>query len=727
MTGRAALLSGFALWTWASVDAARALGHGPISGLAAAVALAAATASLLSALTFGGAALARCLPAAAWPLALGALGFEAGARLLGSPVLGAFAGALLFSLGQLPALFVLRRYGAVPPTGRPRRGRALAALLAAAALLLAAAYHESARFAESRRRESEAIARAQKGTAPPERREAGVDLDADDALAFEGPWRSFELTAEVELDAGDILEVRCRQPTPDSPDGVSLFLSADPRFPSGFRLGTALDFEPLGALAREPLAGRRALSLRVEGRSFSASLAPGPSFACRTRVLPDGAVVLLAHAGSASVGPVAIRPLSISESAPSPWADRMHGALRALAAVLLLAAATALAVRVPVVLALDPVLHALLFAAPVLVLAPVRGDAPPALAVAAPLFAGGFLLTLPAFLFAHRSSAWRHGLALAVAVAVLAPAYRLVRERTWPPDFGPVNALTVADWSGPRLERDLLHFTHPALRRWNTYLGRHTFPRVPVALEKTPGLPRAVFLGSSSTAGYWLKLPWPLHVRWRLREEGFDVECVTAGVPGSTAPRLFWYLRNALLHFDPDLVCLTLTFNDTFVQTQIDERAYLLRVTAPDYRRTFLERIRDRVLVTLGERHLRACLDAFARGRLEEARLPDDGPERFERALEDYAVLLAERGVPLVLVKEPLAGDGPRLFKEEFYAAIDRVAGRHGLEVVDPTPHLQRHGGRALFLDEVHPTEEGAARIAEVVAPVVRRVLERGR
>ena len=58
------------------------------------------------------------------------------------------------------------------------------------------------------------------------------------------------------------------------------------------------------------------------------------------------------------------------------------------------------------------------------------------------------------------------------------------------------------------------------------------------------------------------------------------------------------------------------------------------------------------------------------------------------------------RGFRLVLVKEPVSGDGRMLWKQEFREAMDRVGAEFGVAVVDPTPALMAAGGAEMFQDE---------------------------
>jgi hypothetical protein len=237
---------------------------------------------------------------------------------------------------------------------------------------------------------------------------------------------------------------------------------------------------------------------------------------------------------------------------------------------------------------------------------------------------------------------------------------------------------------------------------------------------------RILSLGTSSTHGYWLKLPYTFRLELLLKKEGFNVETMIGAFPGGTGPRLYYYFKNVLLDFSPDVVTLSLYYNDAYDLTQMDEAAYLDRITRPGYRRSLFDRIQDRILVWLGSARLKRYLREFpeSRDRLDPGEGMASPVLRFESMLRDFAVLAKARGIELVLVKEPVAGDRDRLWKREFYAAMDRVGRTFDLPVVDPSPLLNANGGVALFVDNIHPSEEGAQLIAESLLPAVKALLE---
>ncbi|MBM3985405.1 MAG: hypothetical protein FJ296_06920, partial [Planctomycetes bacterium] len=307
-----------------------------------------------------------------------------------------------------------------------------------------------------------------------------------------------------------------------------------------------------------------------------------------------------------------------------------------------------------------------------------------------------------------------------------APA--LAFDRSLVTDAVLMNRMTYVDWRGERLEDELVWLQHPLLRRWNYWLADHRFRDRQVPVERTPGVARVLVLGGSSTWGYRIPsssgMEWPAQLEGLLRRRG-AAEVLNGAYVGATGNRLYRLLRDALLPFEPDVVVLCVTFNDSSSRALGDEEAYYAQVSAPDAGRSWLGD-RDARSVLAREKAVLSAIVASIpgdpRSSLEQWRaagLETSPPERFRRTLEDFASLCAQHGMRLVLVKEPLAGDQRIVWKEEFYAAIDAVSAAHGLTVVDPTPALQAAGGAALFMDRVHPKYGGCG----VIAAEVDRVL----
>ena len=635
----------------------------------------------------------------------------------------------LYPLGFLLALFHLRAF-VRGPEEKEGMGGTLRAFSVVVVLGGAAAWAGSdyvLRFhAPSLTGEREAI---QHPAPPPFRMERPLLLGPHNACAVHRDYRDLEVRGRVVLEEGALFQVRVRVTRPGWPQGVSFFVSVRPGFRSGFYLEANDAFEPLGTWddgAPVPIPGQPLeFTMRVRGRRFEADLGGRAAARAETRCFPTGGVVALAAKGEVRLERLDIRPHAAAAFPPSTTPDRLTGALPPLLFLACFSFLAALFTKrswlrmaEAVAFGLGPAAYGFFRLSP-------RG------AVDLPLLAGAVGAAALLFLLAPMvRSRNLTPLRLALLIFLVAAGAGLVffqgLRRAWPHDYLAVNRLSPADWAGDRIEADLLHLQHPLLRRWNTYLAEHKLRDRGYAIEKKPGVKRILSLGTSSTNGYWLKLPYTFRLELLLRKEGLPVECLIGAVPGGTGPRLYWFFKNALLPFHPDIVTLSLYYNDAYALSQMDESDYLKRISAPGYRRTFPEHVLDMLEVYRGTARLKRLLGAFSRsGKVDPGGASESPPARFERMLRDFAELSRAEGIRLVLIKEPVAGNRDRIWKKEFYAAMDRVGGEYGLPVVDPTPLLQARGGARLFVDNIHPSEEGAQCMAEALLPVIRDLLEK--
>jgi lysophospholipase L1-like esterase len=341
------------------------------------------------------------------------------------------------------------------------------------------------------------------------------------------------------------------------------------------------------------------------------------------------------------------------------------------------------------------------------------------LLVAAVLTLSSLFLFIYLMIHARRLSKARYFALVLVILSGDALVVSVTRPRAWPVDHVHISRLSLADWSVEALHDDLLHLEHPLLRRWNVYLAQHELRDRTYALKKKPGTTRIVALGASSTHGYWVKAPYPFCLEHLLNEEGHDVEVIVGAYPGATGPRLLPFFKNVLLDFEPDIVTLSLYYNDAYALTQFDESAYLARVTEGSH--SLLDAAKARVEIALGAGVLARLERLFQEG----GDMSGEVPARFEAMLTDFARVCEANGVKLVLIKEPVKGDLERIWKREFRDAMDRVGAAFGLPVIDPTPLLLERGGATLFMDNVHPFLEGGIVIAESMLPAMRELLAR--
>jgi hypothetical protein len=563
-------------------------------------------------------------------------------------------------------------------------------------------------------------------------------LDLANALVVPGMWRDGELTARVTLTPGSVLGLRVRAPDPGLARGMLLLLSADPRLASGWRREDTLLFEPQGE-AGGVLTADRPLQLRVlmHGRALEALVDGAPLARAEDERFALGAMVLLVQRGEASLAGLSVVPQA-SEPLPLPSARRelvalLPQALVPAVALLVFAAAGAWLLRRPWPSLLEPAAFACV---PFLLGLAFWRDAdllPANVLRWTGLLAVG-LLFLVVVLRTPAGQAGRGCLLLLLALAGVPLALHAgVPDEAVLSDVRQYSA-RYADWSGERLEEDLLYFTHPRFRQSNLWLAQHRLRSGTHSLHKPPGTRRVLTLGGSATWGF--RLPPEQHLEWPAliaSQLGPDVELLNGSFVGAPGFVLLRSFRDVLLHYEPDVLVLSLYHADAAMLSQADEQGYYAEITAPGFRRSWLSdarvladlrpsRERYERLVTYLPTHPGALAEAWT-GHVGEA-FP---PARYAAMLRQFAALCVEHHVRLVLVLEPMAGDAPGVWKEEFYAAMRSVAADCGAPCVDPRPALQAAGGDRLCFDRVHLNDEGHAVVAREVLPAVQAALQHSR
>lgn len=633
----------------------------------------------------------------------------------------------LLLIGALPALLHLRpdrHLGDADPTARTRPWR-LVLVIAIALCIVGGA---SLRMRQGQLRPWLAqlqLARVEPPATPHADAQTST-LRADNALEIPGRFRDCEVRAQVALTPGALLEVRLRA---QGPEGVALLLSADDRVASRFVRETRDGFADIGSSSTALTSSlSHELVIVCQGSRFTATWNDELIARANEPLFPAGAIALLAARGTATVGDIRVTPMAAAPAGLPRAVPLLSAVLAPIALLVALAFVIARLLHRPWLPTLaGTALSALPFA---LGCALIRGGSPLEAWLASHLaLAAIAMLIAPALMHLRTTGFLRFQAVAALAISVGTLGFLTLRHTAWPASIAAQNALTCLAWSGERLHGDLLHHEHPLLRRWNGYLVDHRFKRRAVSLSKPPGTIRIISLGSSSTFGFGVDSDYPTLAEQRLNQAGDlpQVEIINAAWNGAVGNRLLQLLRNVLLEFRPDVVTLSLYYNDAVNLTQLDEAAYLERITAPDYRRSLLDDLRERIRITAGAGRFEQLHRAAQAAAMPEPVRWDAPfaapPERFRDLLREFASLGREHGFQLVLIKEPIAGDRERIWKREFRAAMDQVGAESGLRVVDPTPALLEQGGAALFSDEVHPYADGHRIIAEVLAEVLRDLI----
>lgn len=639
------------------------------------------------------------------------------------------------SFGLMFALYVLREHTRAIVASGIRGG---ARILVVVAMLgcLAAWVNAQVRAVALR----PAIVMAEKAVAKVSSEPFGLpgslQLGASNALTVPGPFRSVDLDASVTLAPDSLFELRLRAQS-GLPNGVALFLSTDARWKSGFYIESKAAFAPMGddfgvLEADHPYT----LAVRVHGDDFVVSLDGRQVVSARMRAFASGSVVALAARGEVVLSDLSIRPIvpepPVRDASDEAWAAgtvpwMLLGLLAVAAAVLLI---------IPFPRALEAAAWMLV---PIMI--GTHGWTEPngrlmLVPFAAILLAfTGFVLPWT-LMHSHRSGPLRTAAFLLLAVLFAGAA---LTKSTGPPVLA-VRKLGVV-WSQfdlPRIEPGLSHLQHPYIRRFNSYLVDHTFRGRRFTAEPAPGVARVISLGTSSTWGHGIDVstgmdyPTVLEALLSERMPEQRVEVINAAVRGSSVARLLRIFRESLLTFQPDIVTLSVYFNDAFYLTQVDEDAYLTRIGQTDYAHGLLERGREMIRSDRHQRIANTIWKSMEEGKRDSIgawrEVMDDTevtspPERFESSIRAFAELGREHGFQLVLIKEPIRNDQRRLWRDEFRAVMDRLGEEFNLPVVDPTEALAAGGGRKLFMDEVHPLPRGHRIMAEVLAPVIETLI----
>ena len=564
-----------------------------------------------------------------------------------------------------------------------------------------------------------------------------VTLGPTNALAIARRMRSFELRTTVSLSPGAILECRVRAHE-ERPQGVALLLSADTRVPTRFYHQSARSHRPIGTgSGAVSSGGAHELVVRVTERRFEALVDGEPVATARDPYFSAGRVVLLAARGEVKVDGYAVTPRERIASADVEVSSAVAAAVGPpVVAWILLALVAVVVGRARPLSALASFSFVLApMAAGAHLLGDGAADASAAMATTAPVLlllltwlqSRGRLLGAPRFLLL---------LALMLAVAPVAVWRSLHREADGPGG----RAAGHAGVGDTTFRDDLVYLYHPYARELNDYLTDHLFREQRARRAATK---RVVSLGSSSTWGYRLEpdesYPARLQALLRKRDGLRDVEVLNAGWPGTIGPVLFRFLRDGLEALEPDVVTVSLYYNDSFALTQWDPEHYFASLADAGALRRFLATTRAEVELSQGRGRLNQALAAFAADRdvtsrdaWERCGFPIDAsypPNRFERTLRAFCDLAVERDFVLVLIQEPLSEDGRRIWKDEFYAVMDRLGEEFGerVTVVGPGPALAARGGRGLYQsgDEIHPTADGQREVAKLLVDPVAAALHR--
>ncbi|MCS6862859.1 MAG: SGNH/GDSL hydrolase family protein [Abditibacteriales bacterium] len=251
---------------------------------------------------------------------------------------------------------------------------------------------------------------------------------------------------------------------------------------------------------------------------------------------------------------------------------------------------------------------------------------------------------------------------------------------------------------------------------------------------KPSGVFRIVTLGDSYTWGD--KIPrtqdiWPYVVERSLRQKGYRVEVVNMGKNGFTTVNEAELLERVGWSFDPDLIILNFTLNDTLPSgpnyfSEPEEWYFRTRPLSPIFHRAL-----DR------HSYLYSFLNAQVRMLQIQSRYPDgyaplyaedfEGWRACRAALRAMGEKTRERGVPMLVVIFPsLAPPALEVAAYPYVKLHQKIAAaarEAGLSVLDLRPVYARFGrsGRSWWAlpCDAHPNVEGHKVAGEAIAKKV--------
>lgn len=515
------------------------------------------------------------------------------------------------------------------------------------------------------------------------------------------------LRAIVKLGERSVIDLLLRTSLDGADRQVMVTLSTDPDMPGGIasNLGMKRLFTraPGGLSLLEP--GRRyALEVVAQDEHVVASLNDEPFGSLSDYDLREGITAIHAIAGEAELTDLRLEPLGQPRALPGV----LQRWLLTVGAVFI-AAAWACARWSGLGVA------GLLWLWPLAVVAPPV--APESLRWPAWFLAALLLLLTPRR--GRRVATWLTG------AVVLGLALWVAEQRAHPVTPSDLNHLTVAQISGAALPTHYVWARHPLCRRFNFFVHKQTLRGERVTWEKPVGVTRIIGLGSSSTMGHGLSpdQAWPKQLQRLLRERGRSaVEVINAGVSAATAEVLRHDLLGVLLDLRPDVVVVSLGFNDHLLGGTVDERAHFAAMTTSGI--SWLDGILGRARESFAQRGWRTYRRARSAGQevdaADEQRYELAPAGRFGDSLRDMVSACRAAGAKALFVAEPIRPGERRPVLAAYHRAMASVGAELGVPVVAPQAALDAIGP-ATFMDVVHPTVQGQAVLALVIADALEQ------
>jgi lysophospholipase L1-like esterase len=243
---------------------------------------------------------------------------------------------------------------------------------------------------------------------------------------------------------------------------------------------------------------------------------------------------------------------------------------------------------------------------------------------------------------------------------------------------------------------------------------------------------RVIALGSSTTECPYMSAEdtWPVRLQRALEARGLRVWVGNAGVSGSTAVGQAIYLEDRLLDLGPELVLFMPGAND---RRPLDPQqdAGMLAPARTSWHTTVVRH--SRALTWLARSFTRKGVSVPQRSALDARACTDTGlsMETHAQLQADYRQRLMRvvdrcrmSGIGLVLMTQPTgcsANDPVHAVMELYDITVRKVAADQRLALVDLA--MAEWSRQTCFLDAIHFSAAGAARVSGLLAPELERML----
>lgn len=248
--------------------------------------------------------------------------------------------------------------------------------------------------------------------------------------------------------------------------------------------------------------------------------------------------------------------------------------------------------------------------------------------------------------------------------------------------------------------------------------------------EKGPGVERVIFVGDSSVFGVQLEWRDTFSARFAQRREHrlpqVDYQVANCASPGHSSYQSRIKLERHCLDFEPDVVVIANQFSDSTLE-RLEDRERFPEEAHPELIRALevsaLFRLSnllwwERVGAKVHDPTVIQQVGMEQSGKTARVDLTDYA----ENLTAMVSMVREAGGVPVLMVLAAMADTrvhqvGDKVVSREYREIMRRVAQTSGVQLVDLGEVVRtRHRDRTqLFLDQVHPSREGAQLYAQVL------------